>query len=169
MINCILVFWLSLLSAVTYGLIYLVCSLLFFLKLPVPFFLEKLQVRGKHSFTGHRTTSSRGFCKYWCCWRLQTYKKGKGKFITVYLVRPSVLPFQVSSVFLLSSWGSLIVVVGLTFFKTNFLTLFFLCSFLKNVISWFFFLFMQSSYGFVHYFDRRSAALAILSLNGRHL
>ncbi|KAE8708719.1 Oligouridylate-binding protein 1A [Hibiscus syriacus] len=27
----------------------------------------------------------------------------------------------------------------------------------------------QSSYGFVHYFDRRSAALAILSLNGRHL
>lgn len=28
---------------------------------------------------------------------------------------------------------------------------------------------MQSSYGFIHYFDRRSAALAILSLNGRHL
>ncbi|KAF3570150.1 hypothetical protein F2Q69_00063181, partial [Brassica cretica] len=27
----------------------------------------------------------------------------------------------------------------------------------------------QSSYGFVHYFDRRSAGLAILSLNGRHL
>ncbi|XVF27099.1 hypothetical protein REPUB_Repub14bG0077400 [Reevesia pubescens] len=27
----------------------------------------------------------------------------------------------------------------------------------------------QSSYGFIHYFDRRSAALAILSLNGRHL
>ncbi|XP_022980634.1 oligouridylate-binding protein 1B-like isoform X2 [Cucurbita maxima] len=27
----------------------------------------------------------------------------------------------------------------------------------------------KSSYGFVHYFDRRSAALAILSLNGRHL
>ncbi|KAE8675323.1 Oligouridylate-binding protein 1A [Hibiscus syriacus] len=27
----------------------------------------------------------------------------------------------------------------------------------------------QSSYGFVHYFDRRSATLAILSLNGRHL
>ncbi|KAE8686705.1 nucleolysin TIA-1 isoform p40-like isoform X2 [Hibiscus syriacus] len=26
----------------------------------------------------------------------------------------------------------------------------------------------QSSYGFIHYFDRRSAALAILSLNGRH-
>ncbi|GKB82856.1 nucleotide-binding alpha-beta plait domain-containing protein, partial [Tanacetum coccineum] len=26
-----------------------------------------------------------------------------------------------------------------------------------------------SSYGFIHYFDRRSAALAILSLNGRHL
>ena len=28
---------------------------------------------------------------------------------------------------------------------------------------------MQSSYGFVDYFDRRSAALAIVSLNGRHL
>ncbi|XP_010542384.1 PREDICTED: oligouridylate-binding protein 1C-like [Tarenaya hassleriana] len=27
----------------------------------------------------------------------------------------------------------------------------------------------KSSYGFVHYFDRRSAALAIMSLNGRHL
>ncbi|KAF5452929.1 hypothetical protein F2P56_027881 [Juglans regia] len=27
----------------------------------------------------------------------------------------------------------------------------------------------KSSYGFVHYFDRRSAALAILHLNGRHL
>ncbi|KAK2979500.1 hypothetical protein RJ640_008384 [Escallonia rubra] len=27
----------------------------------------------------------------------------------------------------------------------------------------------KSSYGFVHYFDRRCAALAILSLNGRHL
>ncbi|KAF5743802.1 Nucleolysin TIAR [Tripterygium wilfordii] len=27
----------------------------------------------------------------------------------------------------------------------------------------------QSSYGFIHYFDRRSAAMAILSLNGRHL
>ncbi|KAB1670394.1 hypothetical protein ES319_1Z170900v1 [Gossypium barbadense] len=27
----------------------------------------------------------------------------------------------------------------------------------------------KSSYGFVHYFDRRSAALAIVSLNGRHL
>uniref|UniRef100_A0A5B7AA48 Putative oligouridylate-binding protein 1B n=1 Tax=Davidia involucrata TaxID=16924 RepID=A0A5B7AA48_DAVIN len=27
----------------------------------------------------------------------------------------------------------------------------------------------KSSYGFVHYFDRRSAAVAILSLNGRHL
>ncbi|XVF86934.1 hypothetical protein PTKIN_Ptkin18bG0080700 [Pterospermum kingtungense] len=27
----------------------------------------------------------------------------------------------------------------------------------------------KSSYGFMHYFDRRSAALAILSLNGRHL
>ncbi|KAE8728628.1 Oligouridylate-binding protein 1A [Hibiscus syriacus] len=27
----------------------------------------------------------------------------------------------------------------------------------------------KSSYGFVHYFDRRSAALAILSINGRHL
>ncbi|XP_039019708.1 oligouridylate-binding protein 1B-like [Hibiscus syriacus] len=26
----------------------------------------------------------------------------------------------------------------------------------------------KSSYGFIHYFDRRSAALAILSLNGRH-
>ncbi|PPR91148.1 hypothetical protein GOBAR_AA29545 [Gossypium barbadense] len=30
-------------------------------------------------------------------------------------------------------------------------------------------LLMQSSYGFIHYFDRRSAALSILSLNGRHL
>lgn len=28
---------------------------------------------------------------------------------------------------------------------------------------------MQSSYGFVDYFDRRSAALAIVTLNGRHL
>lgn len=28
---------------------------------------------------------------------------------------------------------------------------------------------LQSSYGFIHYYDRRSAALAILSLNGRHL
>lgn len=28
---------------------------------------------------------------------------------------------------------------------------------------------MQSSYGFIHYYDRRCAALAILSLNGRHL
>ncbi|XP_021902880.1 oligouridylate-binding protein 1B isoform X2 [Carica papaya] len=28
---------------------------------------------------------------------------------------------------------------------------------------------VKSSYGFIHYFDRRSAALAILSLNGRHL
>ena len=28
---------------------------------------------------------------------------------------------------------------------------------------------LQSSYGFIHYFDRRAAALAILSLNGRHL
>ncbi|KAG5248788.1 oligouridylate-binding protein [Salix suchowensis] len=27
----------------------------------------------------------------------------------------------------------------------------------------------KSSYGFIHYFDRRAAALAILSLNGRHL
>ncbi|XP_062154998.1 oligouridylate-binding protein 1B [Alnus glutinosa] len=27
----------------------------------------------------------------------------------------------------------------------------------------------KSSYGFIHYFDRRSAALAILHLNGRHL
>ncbi|KAL0354450.1 UNVERIFIED_CONTAM: Oligouridylate-binding protein 1B [Sesamum radiatum] len=27
----------------------------------------------------------------------------------------------------------------------------------------------KSSYGFIHYFDRRSAALAILTLNGRHL
>ncbi|KAM1188570.1 hypothetical protein ACFX13_025169 [Malus domestica] len=27
----------------------------------------------------------------------------------------------------------------------------------------------KSSYGFIHYFDRRSAALAIVSLNGRHL
>ncbi|XP_031399915.1 oligouridylate-binding protein 1B-like isoform X1 [Punica granatum] len=27
----------------------------------------------------------------------------------------------------------------------------------------------KSSYGFIHYFDRRSASLAILSLNGRHL
>ncbi|PPS01445.1 hypothetical protein GOBAR_AA19203 [Gossypium barbadense] len=27
----------------------------------------------------------------------------------------------------------------------------------------------KSSYGFVHYFDRRSAALAIVTLNGRHL
>ncbi|GER28365.1 oligouridylate binding protein-like protein [Striga asiatica] len=27
----------------------------------------------------------------------------------------------------------------------------------------------KSSYGFIHYFDRRSAGLAILSLNGRHL
>ncbi|KAI4330711.1 hypothetical protein MLD38_028971 [Melastoma candidum] len=27
----------------------------------------------------------------------------------------------------------------------------------------------KSSYGFIHYFDQRSAALAILSLNGRHL
>nr|GEV18783.1 oligouridylate-binding protein 1B-like [Tanacetum cinerariifolium] len=27
----------------------------------------------------------------------------------------------------------------------------------------------KSSYGFIHYFDRRSAALAIMSLNGRHL
>ncbi|CAI0470771.1 unnamed protein product [Linum tenue] len=27
----------------------------------------------------------------------------------------------------------------------------------------------QSSYGFIHYFDRRSAAIAIVSLNGRHL
>ncbi|CAI0470768.1 unnamed protein product [Linum tenue] len=27
----------------------------------------------------------------------------------------------------------------------------------------------KSSYGFVHYFDRRSAAIAIVSLNGRHL
>ncbi|KAF5764401.1 putative nucleotide-binding alpha-beta plait domain superfamily, RNA-binding domain superfamily [Helianthus annuus] len=27
----------------------------------------------------------------------------------------------------------------------------------------------KSSYGLIHYFDRRSAALAILSLNGRHL
>ncbi|XP_023000219.1 oligouridylate-binding protein 1B-like [Cucurbita maxima] len=27
----------------------------------------------------------------------------------------------------------------------------------------------KSSYGFIHYFDRRSAAMAILSLNGRHL
>ncbi|KAF5732102.1 nucleolysin TIAR [Tripterygium wilfordii] len=27
----------------------------------------------------------------------------------------------------------------------------------------------NSSYGFIHYFDRRSAAIAILSLNGRHL
>ncbi|KAK8641905.1 hypothetical protein V6N13_011273 [Hibiscus sabdariffa] len=27
----------------------------------------------------------------------------------------------------------------------------------------------KSSYGFIHYFDRRSAALAIFSLNGRHL
>ncbi|CAK7356486.1 unnamed protein product [Dovyalis caffra] len=27
----------------------------------------------------------------------------------------------------------------------------------------------KSSYGFIHYFDRRGAALAILSLNGRHL
>ncbi|XAR51096.1 hypothetical protein NMG60_11005632, partial [Bertholletia excelsa] len=32
-----------------------------------------------------------------------------------------------------------------------------------------FFVFVQSSYGFVDYFDRRSAALAIVSLNGRHL
>lgn len=28
---------------------------------------------------------------------------------------------------------------------------------------------MQSSYGFIHYYDRRSAALAIVTLNGRHL
>ncbi|KZV43475.1 RNA-binding family protein [Dorcoceras hygrometricum] len=27
----------------------------------------------------------------------------------------------------------------------------------------------KSSYGFIHYFDRRSAALAIMNLNGRHL
>ncbi|CAI0418981.1 unnamed protein product [Linum tenue] len=27
----------------------------------------------------------------------------------------------------------------------------------------------KSSYGFIHYFDRRSAAIAIVSLNGRHL
>ncbi|CAI9277668.1 unnamed protein product [Lactuca saligna] len=27
----------------------------------------------------------------------------------------------------------------------------------------------KSSYGFIHYFDHRSAALAIVSLNGRHL
>ncbi|KAH7858832.1 hypothetical protein Vadar_028511 [Vaccinium darrowii] len=27
----------------------------------------------------------------------------------------------------------------------------------------------KSSYGFIHYFDRRSAAVALLSLNGRHL
>ncbi|XP_073299249.1 oligouridylate-binding protein 1C-like isoform X1 [Primulina huaijiensis] len=27
----------------------------------------------------------------------------------------------------------------------------------------------KSSYGFIHYFDRRSAALAIINLNGRHL
>ncbi|KAF5733488.1 nucleolysin TIAR [Tripterygium wilfordii] len=27
----------------------------------------------------------------------------------------------------------------------------------------------KSSYGFIHYFDRRSAAIAIMSLNGRHL
>ena len=33
----------------------------------------------------------------------------------------------------------------------------------------FFFTLCQSSYGFVHYFDRRSAGLAIMSLNGRHL
>lgn len=32
-----------------------------------------------------------------------------------------------------------------------------------------FFHVMQSSYGFVDYFDRRSAALAIVTLNGRHL
>ena len=30
-------------------------------------------------------------------------------------------------------------------------------------------LLMQSSYGFVDYFDRRSAALSIVTLNGRHL
>lgn len=29
--------------------------------------------------------------------------------------------------------------------------------------------FLQSSYGFVDYFDRRSAALAILTLNSRNL
>lgn len=28
---------------------------------------------------------------------------------------------------------------------------------------------VQSSYGFVDYFDRRSAALAIVNLNGRHM
>jgi len=28
---------------------------------------------------------------------------------------------------------------------------------------------MQSSYGFIDYYDRRSAALAIMTLNGRHL
>lgn len=31
------------------------------------------------------------------------------------------------------------------------------------------FLLMQSSYGFVDYFDRRSAAISIVTLNGRHL
>lgn len=30
-------------------------------------------------------------------------------------------------------------------------------------------LYFQSSYGFIDYFDRRSAALAIMTLNGRHL
>lgn len=28
---------------------------------------------------------------------------------------------------------------------------------------------MQSSYGFIHYYDRRFASMAILTLNGRHL
>ena len=31
------------------------------------------------------------------------------------------------------------------------------------------FIIVQSSFGFVHYFDRRSASLAIFTLNGRHL
>lgn len=40
----------------------------------------------------------------------------------------------------------------------------------RLLILWYIlFTLLQSSYGFIHYFDRRSASLAILSLNGRHL
>ena len=43
----------------------------------------------------------------------------------------------------------------------------FLSYFLKSQLTFFFL--MQSSYGFVDYFDRRSAAVAIVTLNGRLL
>lgn len=125
------------------------------------FIFEKFQVCGEHTYPGDWATSSRGFCKYRCCWKLQTYKKGKGKFAMVHIAALGVY----FNCFLFTKEVYFVAIENflnqLVYYEPN--------SNLPADDNFCFLCLLQSSYGFIHYFDRRSAALAILSLNGRHL